>query len=99
MQGSAAEHGILKSYYLTNAISTIKLLQQVGTNAVTLTADNYVATGQKIYNGVQLMNADPITWASIVSFFATNADINSVVLMTPGAVTNGNYIGVAAHAH
>ena len=96
VQGSAAEHGILKSYYLTNAISTIKLLQQVGTNAVTLTADNYVATGQKIYNGVQLMNADPITWASIVTFFATNADINSVVLMTPGAVTNGNYIGVAA---
>jgi YD repeat-containing protein len=96
VQGSAAEHGILKSYYITNAISTIKLLQQVGTNAVTLTADNYVTTGQKIYNGVQLMNADPITWASIVTFFATNADINSVVLMTPGAVTNGNYIGVAA---
>ena len=38
VQASAAEHGVLKSYYLTNAISTIKLLQQVGTNAVILTA-------------------------------------------------------------
>ena len=46
VQASAAEHGVLECYYLTNAISTIKLLQQVGTSAVTLTADNYVAAGQ-----------------------------------------------------
>ncbi len=96
VQASAAEHGVLRSFYQTNAISTIKLLQQVGTNELTLTADNYVTMGQKTYNGVQLMNADPSAWATIVSFFATNADINSVVLMTPGAVTNGDYVGVGA---
>ncbi|HEX3627107.1 MAG TPA: choice-of-anchor Q domain-containing protein [Verrucomicrobiae bacterium] len=96
VQGSAAEHGVLESFYQTNAISTIKLLQQVGTNKLILTADNYVGLGQKTYNGVQLMNADQSIWATIVSFFATNADINSQVLMTPGAVTNGTYVGVGA---
>jgi transglutaminase-like putative cysteine protease len=53
VQDSAAEHGTLRSFYQTNAISTIKLLQQVGTNMVTLTADNYLAAGQVSYNGVQ----------------------------------------------
>ena len=96
VQASAAEHGVLKSYYLTNALSTIKLLQQVGTNAVILTADNYVTTGQKTYNGVQLMNADPPVWGAIVSFFTTNGDFDSEVIMTPGAVTNGTYVGVGA---
>ena len=96
VQASAAEHGALKSYYQTNALSTIKLLQQVGTNAVILTAGNYVSAGQKSYNGVQLMNADPTVWSSIVSFFSTNTDYDSEVIMTPGAVTNGTYIGVGA---
>jgi RHS repeat-associated protein len=96
VQASAAEHGVLRSYYVTNAISTIKLLQQVGTNAVILTADNYVTTGQKTYNGVQLMNADTSLWAVIVGFFTTNEDVNSEVIMTPGAVTNGDYVGVGA---
>ena len=96
VQASAAEHGALKSYYQTNALSTIKLLQQVGTNAVILTAGNYVSAGQKSYNGVQLMNADTTVWSSIVSFFSTNTDYDSEVIMTPGTVTNGTYIGVGA---
>ena len=58
VQGSAAEHGTLRSFCQTNAISTVKLLQQVHTNMVTLTADNYQAAGQVSYNGVQLQNAD-----------------------------------------
>ena len=95
VQGSAAEHGTLRSFYQTNAISTVKLLQQVGTNKVTLTADNYIAAGQVSYNGVQLQNADPNTWNSIVNFFQ-NSDYDAVAYVTPGIVTNGTYAGVGA---
>ena len=38
VQGSAAEHGTLRSFYQTNAISTVKLLQQAGANMVVLNA-------------------------------------------------------------
>jgi len=96
VESSAAEHGVLKSYYQTNALSTVKLLQQVGTNAVILTAASYQTFGQKTYNGTALMNADPVVWGTISGFFATNNDTDSEVIMTPGAITNGTYIGVGA---
>ncbi len=95
VQGSAAEHGVLRSFYQTNAVSTVKLLQQVGTNKVMLDADNYQAAGQVSYNGVQLQNADPTTWSSIVNFFENN-DYDAVAYVTPGVVTNGTYVGVGA---
>jgi RHS repeat-associated protein len=95
LQGSCAEHGTLRSFYVTNAISTTKLLQQVGTNAIILNRDNYLAAGQISYNGIPLMNADPNVWASIANFFASG-DFNEEVIMTPGSVTNGTYTGVAA---
>ena len=63
----------LRSFYQTNAISTVKLLQQVAPNMVILTADNYVAAGQVSYNGVQLQNADPTTWNAIVNLFTRPA--------------------------
>jgi RHS repeat-associated protein len=97
VQGSAAEHGTLRSFYKTNAISTVKLLQQVGANMVVLNADNYLAAGQTIYNGVQLQNADPTTWNAIVNLFSTTGSgSDAVAFMTPGVVTNGTYIGVGA---
>ena len=96
VQASAAEHGVLRSFYVTNAISTIKLLQQVSNNVVVLTADNYVTAGQTAYHGVPLMNADTNLWATVTGFFATNNTINSEVLITPGIVTNGTYAGVGA---
>ena len=95
VQGSAAEHGTLRSFYQTNAISTIKLLQQVHTNMVVLNADNYLAAGQVTYNGVQLQNADPNTWSSIVNFFQ-NSDYDAVAYVTPGIVTNDTYVGAGA---
>ncbi len=97
VQGSAAEHGTLRSFCQTNAISTVKLLQQVHTNMVTLTADNYQAAGQVTYNGVQLQNADTTTWNAIANLFSTDpSGSDAVAFMTPGVVTNGTYSGVAA---
>jgi RHS repeat-associated protein len=95
VQGSAAEHGILQSYYQTNAISTIKLLQQAGTSKVMLDASNYVAAGQATYNGVTLKNADANLWASVTNFFNGNGS-SGVGYITKGTVTNGSYHGVAA---
>ena len=97
VQGSAAEEGALRSFYQTNAISTVKLLQQVGPNMVMLDADNYLAAGQVSYNGVQLHNADPATWSQITGFFSTDPSApDAVAFMTPGIVTNGTYVGVGA---
>jgi RHS repeat-associated protein len=100
VQGSAAEHGALRSFYGTNAISTVKLLQQAGTNTVLLDPDNYVAAGQVSYHGVKLMNSDTNMWATITGFFApTNYygdDFDEEVFMTPGVMTNGTYVGVGA---
>ncbi len=93
VQGSAAEHGVLRSFYATNAISTVKLLQQAGTNTVKLNVGNYLAAGTVSYHGVQLENADANAWADVVNFF-NSGDTNSEVFMTPGIVTNGTYVGV-----
>jgi len=95
LQGSAAEHGILRSYVQTNATSTVSLLQQVSTNKIILTSANYASAGEVLYNGVALKNTDPTTWNQIVDFFADN-DYDAVAYVTPGAVTNGTYAGVAA---
>jgi RHS repeat-associated protein len=95
VQGSAAEHGTLRSFYQTNAISTVKLLQQVAPNMVTMTADNYLAAGQVSYNGVQLQNADTNAWSGLVNLFSSDASApEAVAFMTPGVVTNGTYVGV-----
>ena len=95
VQASAAEEGVLRSFYQTNALSTITLLQQVGTNMIVLNTDNYLAAGQVSYNGVQLQNADPTTWSQITSLFSANGN-DAVAFMTPGVVTNGTYQGVGA---
>lgn len=95
VQGSAAEHGILRSYVQTNATSTVNLLQQVGANKITLTPANYVAAGAVLYNGVALKNTDPTTWSQISKFF-TDSDYDAVAYVTPGVVTNGTYIGMGA---
>jgi RHS repeat-associated protein len=97
VQGSAAEHGTLRSFYQTNAISTVKLLRQVHTNMVVLNAGNYQAAGQVSYNGVQLQNADPTTWNAIANLFSTDpSGSDAVAFMTPGIVTNDTYVGVGA---
>jgi RHS repeat-associated protein len=95
VQLSAAEHGILRSYIQTNALSTITLLQQVGTNRIVLTPANYLAEGEVLHNGVKLKDADPATWSKIKSFFGSS-DYDAVAYVTPGAVTNGSYVGVGA---
>lgn len=95
VQGSAAEHGTLQSYYVDHAISTVKLLQQFPTNTVAMNAGNYLAAGQVLYNGVKLQNSDPGTWATIANFFSSG-DFNREAFMTPGIVTNGTYLGVGA---
>jgi len=92
VQGSAAEHGILETYCQTNAISSVRLLQQAGTNAVALNAVNYLSAATNLYHGVQLQNADPVLWATVVAFFNTN-DFNRQAFLTPGIVTNGAFIG------
>ena len=97
VQGSAAEEGVLRSFYQTNALSTIKLLQQAGTNMVMLDSGNYLAAGQVSYNGVQLQNADATTWGQIANYFSTDlSGSDAVAFMTPGVVTNGTYVGVGA---
>jgi RHS repeat-associated protein len=97
VQSSAAEHGVLRSYYQTNAVSAVKLLQLSGTNVVKLNLDNYVAGGTVVYHGVQLQNADPALWSSVASFFASaGGDYDREVFITPGTITNGTYSGVAA---
>src|ERR1043166_3240572 len=93
--GSAAEHGVLKSFYQTNAISTVKLLQQAGTNTLHLNRSNYLAYGDKVYNGVALKNADPQLWSQATAFFAPGF-YDEEVLMTPGNLTNGTYQGAGA---
>jgi YD repeat-containing protein len=95
VQGSAAEHGTLQSYYVDNAISTVKLLQQFHTNTVAMNAGNYLAAGQVLYNGIKLQDSDPGTWATIANFFSSG-DFNREAFMTPGIVTNGTYVGVGA---
>ena len=95
VQAAAAEHGALRSYYQTNALSSITLLQQAGTNMVDLNLDNYQAAGQVTYNGVKLMNADTNLWNQITTFFA-NGDPEEEAFVTPGVVTNGNYVGTGA---
>ena len=95
VQGSAAEHGILRSYVQTNATSTVNLLQKVGTNKVVLTPANYLAAGEVLYNGVALKNADPTTWGQITDFFYKSG-YDAVAYVTPGVVTNGSYAGVGA---
>jgi len=95
VQASAVEHGALKSFYRTNAISTVKLLQQVGTNTVHLNRSNYVGYADKLYNGVKLKDADPVVWSKVTNFFAAGL-YDEEALMTPGVVTNGGYHGVGA---
>lgn len=94
VQGSAAEHGILEAFCQTNAVSSVKLLQQAGTNTVALNALNYLSAATNLYNGVQLQNADTNIWATVVAFLATN-DYNRQAFLTPGVVTNGTFAGVA----
>ena len=93
VQGSAAEHGVLRDFFQTNAISTVKLLQQAGTNTVTLNISNYLAMGTKVYNGVQLQNADTNIWFSLTNTFASG-NYEQVAFITPGIMTNGSYVGV-----
>jgi YD repeat-containing protein len=95
LQGSAAEHGALKSYYKTNAISTVNLLQQVSTNMLRLNQENYATYGDTTFGGKMLKEHDPLTWNSVVEFFETGF-YDAEVLITPGTVTNGSYRGVAA---
>jgi RHS repeat-associated protein len=95
LQDSAAEHGVLRSYYQTNAISTVKLLQTAGTNVVNLRLDNYQAAATSVYNGVQLQNADPYVWGRVVNLFSAG-DPDCEAILTPGIVTNGTYVGVGA---
>jgi RHS repeat-associated protein len=95
LAASAAEHAALRSFYVTNAISSVKLLQQAGTNTVTLNADNYLTNGEVLYHGVKLKNADPALWTTVTNFLTTG-DFDSVVFITPGTMTNGTYIGAGA---
>jgi RHS repeat-associated protein len=95
VQGSAAEHAVLRSYYQTNAISTVKLLQALGTNIVKLNADNYLGFGETTYHGVKLKNADTNVWNKVLTFFG-GADVDRQAWLTPGVITNGTYAGVAA---
>jgi YD repeat-containing protein len=92
VQGSAAEHATLRSFYQRNAISSIKLLQQAGANMVELNPANYVAAGQVQHNGVALQNADAGLWNTITAFF-TSGEADSEGFVTPGVVTNGTYVG------
>ena len=94
VQGSTAEHGALASYYRTNSISTVKLLQQVGTNQLRLNRTNYLAFGNTSYSGTLLKNHD--TPVERNRHFFSDFDYAKEVLMTPGTVTNGTYKGVAA---
>lgn len=93
--GAAAEHGALRSYYQTNALSSITLLQQAGTNIVDLNLGNYLSAGEVTHNGVKLKNADTNLWNQITSFFA-NGDPEEEALVTPGVLTNGTYVGTGA---
>ncbi len=97
-QGSAAEHGILRSFYNTNAISTVKLLQLSGTNFVNLNKNNYLTEGEVTYNGKKLKLHDSGVWTSVTNHFNTSAyqDYYKQVLMTQGTMTNGTYIGSGA---
>src|SRR5262249_29722515 len=95
VQLSSAEHAVLRSYYQTNAVSTVKLLQGVGTNLVKLNQDNFLTVGNNVYNGVALKNADTTVWSQVLSFF-DGSDYDREAWLTPGIVTNGTYVGVAA---
>jgi RHS repeat-associated protein len=95
LQGSAAEHAALRSYYQTNAVSTAKLLQAVGTNMVKLNADNFSNAGNVVYHGKALKSADTNVWNSVLNLF-DGTDYEREVWITPGIITNGTYSGVAA---
>jgi RHS repeat-associated protein len=95
LQVSAAEHGVLRGFYQTNAISAVKLLQQAGTNAVALNTLNYLAAGTTVYNGVQLQNADPVLWKTVTNFL-NSANFDEEVFITPGTMTNDNFVGMGA---
>jgi YD repeat-containing protein len=95
LQASAAEHGVLKSYYRTNAVSTVKLLQLAGTNVLRMNRLNYATFGTNWYQGKPLKDHDPSIWNRVVSFFSAG-EWDGECLMTPGTITNGTYKGVGA---
>jgi RHS repeat-associated protein len=97
-QGSAAEHGILESFYNTNAVSTVKLLQVEGSDRVEMHFHNYEAKGELVFGTKKLKNHDKGIWNSITNFFneGVYSDLYKQVLMTRGAKTVGSYEGVGA---
>jgi RHS repeat-associated protein len=97
-QGSAAEHGILESFYGTNAISTVKLLQLSGTNILNLNRQNYLTEGETVYHGKKLKLHDPDLWARVDDHFNSDGypDYYKQALLTRGTMTNGTYRGAGA---
>jgi len=96
-QMSAAEHAVMNRFLnITNATSTMRLLQLAGTNAVHLTRANWKALADTDYGGTPLNEHDTNMWAFVESFFALNYynPYNIHVFLTPGEMSNGGFTGM-----
>ena len=102
-QASALEHGTIKSYFQTNAVSAVKLLHRAGpTNMLRLNAGNFLGYRTTIES------ADTNLWRTISNWFTTGGigpnaspDLYRITnfcqgFVTPGNVTNGTFKGVGA---
>ncbi|MBI1178452.1 hypothetical protein GC207_13540 [bacterium] len=93
VSGSAAEHGVIESFFRTNAVSAVKLIHLAGTNnLVRLNQNNYLS-----YR-TQIQTADPEMWLTVSNWFNTGfwQTNYSQGFVTATTVTNGSYHGIGA---
>lgn len=100
--GGSMEEQLTGNRYLNSSsgLSTIGLLQKAakekpgGTGIITLTKNNYIAEGNKIYGTKALKDHDPAIWSLVNQSFLGSAtdqietDYN-VAYITPGAISLG----------
>jgi RHS repeat-associated protein len=98
---SAEEHQIINTYYQqTNAVSTVRLLQQAqssGAGIVTVNLYNINQVGTNVYQGQELAFWDVNLWSEVVNAFSASSTYGyDIAYVTPGPMTNSAYSGMAA---
>jgi RHS repeat-associated protein len=101
VDGSAEEHQVINRFYqMTNAVSTVRLLQLAqsrGMGIVALNAYNYINQGATNYQGKPLQSWDASMWQEVVNNMQSSSAYGYVnAFMTPGPVTNSVYKGMGA---
>ncbi|HEV2318172.1 MAG TPA: DUF6531 domain-containing protein, partial [Verrucomicrobiae bacterium] len=100
VDASTEEHQAIDDFYQqTNAVSTVRLLQEAqssGGGIVPLNINNYAAQGAVSYQGQPLENWDATLWSQVVADFQASVSNYVTAYVTPGPMGNSAYSGMGA---